>query len=143
MSLTLKNTQAFELLATKLVELHDEHGDLTTLTTTAKGDFVAAINEVKAVADAAASGNVSINDAAASTTEVYSSQKTEDRLAEILTAADAAAVAAITAALEGEDLSDLAGDIAALDTRVTALETAVGDEAAYDPVAAINAILNF
>lgn len=157
MSTTAKNTQAFELLATKLVELHNEHGDLSTLTTTAKGDFTAAINEVKALADAAATGGLAINDTTASTGDVYSSQKTEDRLAEILADASADTVAQINAALESEDLSDLAAEVDAVTTLAAAnaalivtaqadivqLQTDLGDESTYDPLAAINAILNF
>jgi len=171
MSLTAKNTLAFELLATKLVELHDEHGDLATLSTAAKATLVEAINEVKAVADSAAAGNVSIDDTGTSTTSVWSSDKTATEIA-----------GQIAAALEGEDLSDLADAIAALQaadmglvsanapqtlteaqktqarsnidaastddvntnsTAISANTAAIGDESTYDPVGDINAILNF
>jgi hypothetical protein len=50
-------------------------GTLTSLSTTAKANLVAAINEVKSVADAAAGGGVSINDAATNTTQTWSSSK--------------------------------------------------------------------
>ena len=59
-------------------------GNLNNLTTTQKGNLVAAINEINA---ALASSGVQINDTTPSTTSVYSSSKTE--------AAIAAAVAAV------------------------------------------------
>ena len=49
--------------------------DLTGLNTTAKGNLVSAINEVKGVADSALGGGVSINDAATNTTQTWSSSK--------------------------------------------------------------------
>ncbi len=57
-------------------------GDLTALATTAKNSIVAALNEVRAQAVAAASqGGAQINDAAAGTGTVYSSTKVEERVA--------------------------------------------------------------
>lgn len=76
-------------------------GDVSALNTTAT-NLVAAINEVKGIADAAGTGNASINDAVTELTSVWSSQKVSDEI-----------TAAIVAALEGEDLSDLADAIAA------------------------------
>ena len=54
--------------------------DLSSLTTTAKNNLVAAVNEVKTIADAAAGGGVSINDTATNTTQTWSSQKITDML---------------------------------------------------------------
>jgi hypothetical protein len=76
-------------------------GDATGLNTTA-GNLVAAINEIKATADAAGGGGASINDAATNTTDAWSSNKIA---AEISTA--------IVNALEGQDLSDVAAAISA------------------------------
>lgn len=78
-------------------------GVLTALNTTDKASLVAAINEVKAAADAAASGGVSIDDSSASSTSVWSSSKTQTEI-----------TGAVVAALEGEDLSDIAASISAL-----------------------------
>lgn len=52
-------------------------GTLSTLTTTAKGSLVAAINEV----DSKPSGGATINDTTASTSTVYSSSKTDSQVA--------------------------------------------------------------
>lgn len=60
-------------------------GTLAGLATTAKDSLVAALNEVRAQAiAAAASGGAQINDAAAATTTAYSSQKVEDRIAAVI-----------------------------------------------------------
>lgn len=60
-------------------------GDLNGLNTTAKNSLVAALNEVRAQAVAAAnSGGAQINDAQAGTGTVYSSTKVEERVAAIV-----------------------------------------------------------
>ncbi len=96
-------SSAFAKIVLKLNALKSQAGDLTGLSTTDKTSLVAAINEVKGIADAAAGGGVSINDSVTNTVNAWSSSKIS---AEI--------TSAITAALEGEDLSDLAAAIAAL-----------------------------
>lgn len=59
-----------------------ERGTLSSLNTTAKSNLVAAINEVLAVANAAAGGGVSINDSATNgaTTVTWSADKIYDEL---------------------------------------------------------------
>jgi len=99
MVVTTQSTLAFQLLAQKMNVLHGRDGDFSTLTTTDKANLVAAINEIHALTIAA----VGIDDTTASTTSVYSSAKTAQEIA-----------LAITNALEGEDLSDLAASITAL-----------------------------
>ena len=54
--------------------------DLSALTTTAKANLVAALNEVKNVADSAAGGGVAIDDVTASTTTVFSSTRTQTEI---------------------------------------------------------------
>lgn len=76
-------------------------GDVSALTTTAT-NLVAAVNEVKSTADAASAAAVSIDDVTASTTSVYSSAKVDSQI-----------TSEVAAALEGEDLSDLAAAVAA------------------------------
>ena len=65
-------------------------GTLASLDTTAKANLVVAINEVKTIADAAAGGGVSINDAATNLTQAWSSQKITDELNAVLDGAPAA-----------------------------------------------------
>lgn len=62
--------------------------DLSTLTTTTKASLVAAINEVDSAVDAlsSAEGGATINDAAASTTQVWSSQKTTTEISTAVSA---------------------------------------------------------
>lgn len=87
----------------KLNILKSELGELTGLSTADKSSHVAAINEVKAIADAASGGGITIDDAATNSAQTWSSTKINSEI-----------TAKITTALEGEDLSDIAGDIAAL-----------------------------
>jgi hypothetical protein len=106
--------------------------DLTALTTTAKTNLVAAINEVKALCDSlAASGGATINDAATtSTTQTWSIDKIASELTdtaaavknEILNGAGAAydTLAELQALLEGD-----AADI-------TAINTALGNRVRTD-----------
>jgi len=125
--------------------LAGEAGSLGSLTTTDKTSLVNAINEV----DAALASVASIDDGAPTTGAVWSSSKTQ---AEITTA--------IAAALEGEDLSDIAAQIAALvsaDADLLSVGASQGLSAAqqlqgcqnldigdptYDYVPAINTALN-
>ena len=61
--------------------------DLSALTTTAKGNLVAALNELKADVDAAAeSGGAPINDASTSTASVWSSTRTSDAITDAVNA---------------------------------------------------------
>lgn len=69
-----------ELKETRVL-LNGNSDTLSALTTTAKGNLVAAINEVKTIADAAAGGGVAINDAVTNTTATWSSQKSTDYIA--------------------------------------------------------------
>lgn len=103
--------------------------DLSALTTTAKGNLVLAVNEVKALADSiAASGGATINDASdASTTQTWSITKIVSELAdtaqtvkdEILNGAGAAydTLAELQALLEGS-AADLSAVMTALGNRL-------------------------
>lgn len=73
-------------------------GGVGGLTTTAT-DLVGAVNEVNA---ALGSAGASINDAATNTTETWSSSQIDTQI-----------TSEVAAALEGEDLSDLAAQVAA------------------------------
>ncbi len=92
--------------------LNGNTADLSALTTTAKGNLVAALNEVKALADSAASsGGAQINDAATGTGTVWSSSKVSSEIAAAL-----------------NDLA--AGAPGALDT-LDELAAALGDDANF------------
>ncbi len=171
MSVIAKIDALVPLIAGKLNDLNAQDGDLTALQTTVKTTLVEAINENKAAIDAATAGGLQINDAAAEASTVWSGQKTDSEI-----------TSRIAAALEGEDLSDIAAQITALMqadnglvsavaaqtfdatqqaqarsnigaasqgavtgllTRMTAAETAIGDESTFDPVADFNAAINF
>lgn len=96
--------------------------DLSGLTTTAKSNLVAALNELKA-AIAGASG---INDAALSTSTSYSSQKTVDTI----TAAIAAVVDGAPTALN--TLKELADKLASDDTALSAILTSLDNRVRVD-----------
>lgn len=86
--------------------------DLSALTTTAKGNLVAAVNELKAAIDAAvASSGAVINDGATNGTETWSSNKIDGEI-----------TAAINSVLDGAP--------AALDT-LEEIANALGDDANF------------
>lgn len=98
--------------------------DLSALTTTAKGNLVAALNELKADVDAAAaSGGASINDVGTSTASVWSSSRTSDAITTALNALTTGAPAALDtldelAAALGDDANFAATITTALGNRV-------------------------
>lgn len=92
-----------QLVASKLNYLKGEIGTLTGLSTTDKSSLVAAINEVKAIADSAAGGGAIINDSVTNSTDGWSSSKIVNEI-----------TTRLANALEGQDLSDIADQIAAL-----------------------------
>lgn len=108
MSLVTQISDVVTQLGTEIKTSRSRIGDLTSLATTAKTSTVAAINEL---AGNIAGAGASINDAATSTTSVWSSQKTSD---------------SITTAVNGV----LNGAPAALDT-LKELADAIGDDASY------------
>ena len=89
-------------IVSKLNLLKTQIGDLGSLSTTNQSSLVSAINEVSGVAQSS-SGGVSLNDAVTNLTQTWSSNKISSEI-----------TLAITTALEGEDLSDLADSIQAL-----------------------------
>jgi capsid protein len=110
---------ATEFKNTKTKISGNNSADLTGLNTTAKGNLVAAINEVLAAASSAGA----INDAAASATTTYSSNEIIARLTalknEILGGAASAydTLLEIQTALQSDD-SDISGLLAAVGNRV-------------------------
>ena len=96
--------------------------DLSALTTTAKNNLVAALNELKAALDALGSSTV-INDAATNLTQTWSSTKVSTEIAAALNALATGAPAALDtldelAAALGDDANFAATITAALGNRV-------------------------
>lgn len=115
MSRQTRLSEANLRLVSKLNELKTEIGDLGQLSTTNDANLVAAINEVLGMANQPSGAQ--INDAVTNLTEVWSSSRTNTAIAE-----------AVTAALEGEDLSDLAADILALTQADSGLVSAAASQ---------------
>lgn len=125
-------TTATNLLAA-INELDGEVGTLASLDTTAKATLVAAINETLGVAQAAASGGVSINDAATNTTATWSSSKIAGEI-------DADVSAALTALVDGspgllDTLNELAAAIGDDPNFAATMTTALGNRVRTDTAA--------
>lgn len=124
-----------QAIAADVKDLRLADGDLTALTTTAKGNLVAALNEIHALAQAGGSGVV-INDAAGNgdTDVVWSADKVFDAIEAAKTAVSTdvkndllnGAGAAYDTFKELQDL--LVGQ----DDAVAALTTAVGNRVRFD-----------
>lgn len=100
--------------------------DLTGLSTTAKGNLVAAINEVKAQAAAAASsGGASISDTTTVTTSVWSSSKTQSAITAATTQVKSDLLNGAPAAYD--TLKEIADYIATDQSAGTALTTSLGN----------------
>lgn len=129
---------AFVEVGTQFKQVKTLIGVLANLTTTEKSNLVGAISEVK---NALANAGATINDAAASTTTVYSSSKTvteiNNRAASLKTEILGGAGTTIDTLKEIADLlvaSDLADDNA-----LAALTTAVGNRARFDAAQTLTA----
>lgn len=110
--------------------------NLNGLTTTAKGNLVLAINEIKAeVAAAASSGGAAINDTTPSTTQVYSSSKTVASIAALISDTTPSTTNVYSSSKTSDLITTtvngiLDGAPAALDT-LNELAAAIGDNANY------------
>lgn len=115
--------------------LNGNQADLAGLSTTAKGNLVSAVNEVLAVAQAAAgAGGAAIDDTTASTTKVYSSSKVNSQIADARAALKSELLGGAGAAFDTlKELYDLlqAGDQADQNA-ITALNTALGNRVRFD-----------
>lgn len=113
-------------------------GNLASLSTTAKANLVGAINEVYAMAQAAAGGGVSINDAAGdgNVTQTWSANKIFDELT--------AGLAALKAEIMGPEASaaldtfkEIQDQLAADESATAALTTAVSNRVRFDAAQAL------
>ena len=126
MSLVTNLQDAFTRVGTEFKAVRTTIGSLASLTTTTKTSVVDAINEVNA--KPSGTGGASINDAAPSTTTTYSGTKIESAVS----AATAALVNGAPAALD--TLKELADALAADDTDINAINTALGNRVRVDAV---------
>ena len=124
MSLATRLQELAVRIGTEFKTLRSTLGTNATLVTTEKGTLVGAINEVRTLAQSAASsGGAQIDDATTSATKVWSSQKTSATVDERLQARIGAAPAALDtleelAAALNNDASFAASTTTALGNRV-------------------------
>ncbi|AGR47729.1 capsid-related protein [Sinorhizobium phage phiM7] len=107
--------------------LNGNAADLTALTTTAKSNLVAAINELKVAVDSAAGGGATINDSTTTSTAVWSSQKVTDELDALK---DAILGPGVSAALD--TLKELGDALAANDGDIATITTALANRVRFD-----------
>ena len=119
MSLASNLTTAFTAVGTAIKATRSMVGTLANLTTTAKGDTVSAINEVRALAISAGSG-LAIDDTTPSTSKVYSSTKTNSQISTAI----AAVVGATPAALD--TLVEIANQLATDESATAGILTSLG-----------------
>lgn len=126
MSLETRVVALAEAIGADIKTLATRQGDLTSLTTTAKGNLVAALNELKSAVDAASGGGAGIDDEATDTGSTWSSSK-------ISTQIDAAVSALVDGA--GDTLNTLNELAAALGNDASFAATvaaALGNRVRYD-----------
>jgi hypothetical protein len=137
MSLTSNLTSAFTRVATEAKALrtlmNGNAADNTALTTTAKSNLVAAINELNAAITSLSGSAAGINDASTATTTTWSSQKTSDQIAASKASILGGAGAAYDTLKELQDLltSDETGNASA----IAAINTALGNRVRADTAA--------
>lgn len=107
-------------------------GDLSALTTTAKNNLVAALNELKAAVDAAGSAP-EVNDALTNTTNTWSSQKISDQITAAINALANGAPAALNSI---DELAAALGDDANFAATMT---TALGNRLRFDAAQTLTA----
>lgn len=108
--------------------INGNSADLSALTTTAKSNLVAAVNELQAEINAVSSG-ASINDAATNTTQTWSSSKINTQITSALSALTTGAPAALDTL---DELAAALGDDANFASTVT---TALGNRVRVDTAA--------
>lgn len=136
MSLVTQISNVITAIGTEFKSVYAKIGDLTSLTTTAKSNLVAAVNELAASIGGA---GATINDSSPSTTSVYSSSKTEAvataKAAAIINDAAASTSTAYSASKTDGQISAAVSALvnsspAALDT-LKELADALGDDADF------------
>lgn len=131
MSLSTNLTNLATTVATECKSLrtliNGKVSDLSALSTTAKGNLVAAVNELKSAIDAlAASSGAQINDVATNTTQTWSSTKISAQITDSLNAFAAGAPAAL------DTLQELAAAIGNDANFASSVTTALGNRVRTD-----------
>lgn len=130
MSLATQLTNLATRVATEAkalrVLLNGNAVDLSALTTTAKSNLVAAINELQAEVAALSGGAAGINDAVTATDSTWSSTKISDEITEVLNAVLSGAPAAL------DTLSELAAAIDNDASFASTVTTALGNRVRHD-----------
>ena len=127
MSLEARVIALAEAIGTDIKSLTTKQGDLTSLSTTAKGNLVAALNELKGAIDtlSGASGAV-IDDASTAADKTWSASKIGGQI----DAAVAALVASSPAALD--TLNELAAALGNDPSFAATIATEIGNRVRYD-----------
>lgn len=133
MSLQTRLAELITAIGTDINALLTTRGTMASLTTTDKTNLVAALNEVKVIADSAAGGGAAINDAVTATDTTWSSSKISDSIG-----------AAITALVDGapdllNTLKELADELSDQDSVAAALTTAVANRVRFDAAQSLDA----
>lgn len=130
MSLETQITALVTAIGTDIKALKAADGDLSSLTTTAKGSLVLAINELKGLISAA---GVSINDAStSSTTTTWSAAKSTAAILEAVTNAVNSLVNGAGTAMD--QLNELAAALGNDPNFATTIATALGNRVRFDAV---------
>ena len=136
MALDTQITQLANAVGADVKTVYAAIGNLNNLTTAEKSNLVAALNEIKAIADAGGGGSVAeIDDAAAanSTTKTYSANK----ISGLIGAAISDLVAGAPTALD--TLNELATELADQDSALNNLLTSVGNRVRFDAAQSLTA----
>ena len=126
MSLELKIAALITAVGGDVKALTTKIGDTTSLTTTAKANLVAAINEVKTAVTALQAGSTTINDAAGNgdVNVTWSADKIHDEIVAAVTAAKNDLLGGAGAALDTlKELADALNNDASYATNIAAMLT--------------------
>ena len=126
MSLELKIAALINAVGGDVKALTTKIGDTTSLTTTAKANLVAAINEVKTAVTALQAGSTTINDTAGdgATTVTWSADKIHDEIVAAVTAAKNDLLGGAGSALDTlKELADALNNDASYATNIAAMLT--------------------
>ncbi|SMB85757.1 hypothetical protein [Deinococcus hopiensis] len=129
MSLELKLRDLITRLGTEFKAVRTTIGTLASLTTTDKTNLVAALNELRAQVLA----STQIDDSSVSASKTYSSQKTEARISAAISALVNGAPTAL------DTLKELVDQLAADESGLAALTTAVGNRVRFDAAQVLTA----
>lgn len=136
MSLETQIIALAQAIGADIKDVRTKHGDLTSLTTVAKGNLVAAINELKA---ALGSAGAAINDAATNgaTTVTWSADKIFDTIEAAKLAVKSDLTNGAAAALD--TLSELAAALGNDPSFAATMATALTNRVRYDAVQTLTA----